>query len=44
MEEFDKVIGLDRLKVLHINDSKILKVLIKIGMPISVLEQLDLTH
>ena len=22
MEEFDKVIGLDRLKVLHINDSK----------------------
>ncbi len=22
MEEFDKIIGLDRLKVLHINDSK----------------------
>lgn len=36
MEEFDKIIGLDRLKVLHINDSKIRKVRIKTGTPILV--------
>ena len=44
MEEFDKIIGLDRLKVLHINDSKIRKVRIKTGTPILVLEQSDSTR
>ena len=34
LNEFDKIIGLDRIKVVHVNDSKMSKVLIKIDMKI----------
>ena len=44
LNEFDKVIGLERLKVIHVNDSKIPKAAIKIGMRILVLERLVLKH
>ena len=40
--EFDKIIGLDRLKVIHVNDSKILWAHIKIVMPILALALLVL--
>ena len=31
IDEFDRIVGLDRLKAIHLNDSKILWALIKIG-------------
>ncbi len=37
LEQFDRIIGLDRLKVLHINDSKIRVEVGKTVMKISVL-------
>ena len=42
LNEFDKVIGLDRLKVLHINDSKIHLRVIKIDTLILVKDLLAL--
>lgn len=42
LNEFDKIIGLDRIKVVHVNDSKMNKVLTKIDMKILVLAILDL--
>ena len=44
LNEFDKIIGLDRIKVVHVNDSKMSKVLIKIDMKILDSVTLDLTH
>ena len=34
LNEFDKIIGVDRIKVVHVNDSKTNRVLIKIDMRI----------
>lgn len=42
LEKFDSIIGLDKLKVIHINDSKNVKGLIRIDMKILVMAQLDL--
>lgn len=42
LDEFDKVIGLDRLKVIHVNDSKIKEGLKKIDMLILVMGLLGL--
>ncbi len=42
LTHFDKTVGLDRIKVLHVNDSKIQSERIKIDMKISVLEKSDL--
>ena len=44
LKEFDEVVGLDKLKVIHVNDSKIYKVQVRIGMRISVLVRLVLKH
>ena len=44
LNEFDKIIGLDRIKVVHVNDSKMSKVLIKMNMKILDSVTLDLTH
>ena len=44
LNEFDKIIGLDRIKVVHVNDSKMSKVLIKIDTKILDSVTLDLTH
>ena len=44
LNEFDKIIGLDRIKVVHVNDSKMSKVLIKIDMKILDSVTLELTH
>ena len=36
LNEFDKIIGVDRIKVVHVNDSKMILAHIKIDMKISV--------
>lgn len=44
LNEFDKIIGVDRIKVVHVNDSKTNRVLIKIDMRISDLVTSALMH
>ena len=43
LNEFDKIVGIDRIKVLHVNDSKILKAPGKTAMKISGSERSVLT-
>ena len=44
LNEFDKIIGVDRIKVVHVNDSKMILAHIKIDMKISVLVILVSMH
>lgn len=44
LNEFDRIIGVDRIKVVHVNDSKIRYQHIKTVMKISVLDISDLMH
>ena len=41
LQKFDDIIGLDRLLVVHLNDSKMKKALTRIAMKILVMELLD---
>lgn len=44
LNEFDKIIGVDRIKVVHVNDSKMNVVHIRIVMKILDLDTLALMH